>query len=249
MTLFSQKSQQMKSSTIIEMDAEKKNICLQWFQDAIDSDYGAATEEYLSSFPFPDKEKHNLTTFKQGIHSGKYSTLNEMLDFFGKEIKYITLILGSNSDVSLFIDGYLNELFKQLKKKVNSFKADQKQMVKNIQENIKILEGLSDKIPDNIEDFGKILDENEQVITMKISSMASVSRSAPIEDVEVLKKDIDNLKIDHRATDIAELIQFYQSPDTYGTENNDDDEIFKMDLSKLSDITLRKIQQYIRQIV
>ncbi|OHS97889.1 hypothetical protein TRFO_35825 [Tritrichomonas foetus] len=229
------------------MNELNKNKCIGWFRNAIDSEFGRATEKFLQTFPFPNHEKYGLESFLNKIENDQYISIYEMVEQFKKEKIIITSILGSASDVSLFIDGYLTELVIQLETQL--LHKNQIQNSIDFSEKIQSFKKLRDKFPNSAEEFIGIYGENDQPVIMKMDPVFSNARLASIDEIEDLKRKIDELPVDHNVTDIAELIQFYQPHDTYGTEDDEDDEVFKMDLSKLSEQSLKKIDQYIKQLV
>ena len=157
------------------LDSDTKARCVAWFKMQIASEYGKLAENFLDSFPFPKNEKHTLTAFLKTIEDNQYLSLAEMAEHFQSEVKFITSLLGSNSDPILFIKGYFYTLTKKIKNEL--LPAEEKMISEDMQKIYNEFSQFRSLIPNSREEF--IIFQNEASNNKAVDTNAMNDGSSP----------------------------------------------------------------------
>lgn len=127
-----------------------KDKLINFFKCEIKSELGKVAENFLCEFPFPNNEKHSLSNLIQTIEDGEYPDISNIIDAYEQETKYITSILGSQSDQALFISGYFSYLKDKYIEEISSSNSNEYSI---ILEKIQNFQSFLDKMPNNRDEF------------------------------------------------------------------------------------------------
>lgn len=127
-----------------------KDKLINFFKCEIKSELGTVAENFLCEFPFPNNEKHSLSALIQTIEDGEYPDISNIIDAYEQETKYITSILGSQSDQALFISGYFSYLKDKYIEEISSSNSNE---YSTILEKIQNFQSFLNKMPNNRDEF------------------------------------------------------------------------------------------------
>lgn len=227
------------------MNFSEKKACIEWFNEAINSKFGAVAETFLSTLSFPRNEKHTMYSFAKSIENDRFKSIEDMVYHFKQEVKYITSSIGSSSNATLYIQGYFKELIEKLE--FDFIKQEQKKLDFSLNEQMQLFERYGNDLPNDLNSFLKMSSESSYPTELELDVLPPPSNeNASTESVNKLDNQIKEIPNDHNLKHIAEIIQFYQNTSNDGDQNA---ESFKYDLSKLSEHTLNKINEYIEEIL
>lgn len=219
-----------------------KRDCLKWFDEVINSNYGALAESFLTSFTFPNSQKHTMISFTDLIINDSFKSVNEMISAFKLEIQTILSIIDCTTNAGKYIHGFFKELiekmdfdFCQNKRSIPDF---------DLQNQLNFFNQSLQQLPNDIESFYGARIKDNLPVPCKITSIypSDWTKTASMKDIEELNERLKDLPVDHNSTDIADIITFFEN---LHFNSNDDDEVFQYDLTKLSQKTLNKIKQYL----
>lgn len=227
------------------MNFSEKKVCIEWFNEAINSRFGAVAESFLLTFKFPRDEKHTMYSFAKSIEKDSFNSIEDMVIHFKKEVEFITTTLGCNTNAGLYIRGYFKELIEKLE--FDFMKQEPKKFDFSFNEQIQTFEQFGNDLPNDMNSFLKMKSESSYPTDLQLNPPRdSSNESASMESVNKLDNKIKEIPNDRNLKHIAEIIQFYQNTSNDGDQNA---ESFKYDLSKLSGHTLSKINEYIEKIL
>lgn len=227
------------------MDILEKKVCIEWFNEAINSKFGSIAEGFLSTFPFPRQEVHTMYSFAKSIENDCFSSIEDMIVHFKEEVSSVTTFLGCSSPATIYIRGYFKELIDKLE--IDFLGQGQRKLDFSSSELIDISENVGDDLPNDLNSFLKMSSESSYPTLLEINPIrTSTNDFAAKDSVQKLDNKLKDVPTDHNLTHIAEIIRFYQNTSNDGDEST---ESFKFDLSKLSENTLNKINEYIEEII
>ncbi|KAK8894187.1 hypothetical protein M9Y10_022620 [Tritrichomonas musculus] len=226
------------------MDFAEKKACIEWFDEAINSKFGAVAESFLLTLQ-DGNEKHTLYSFAKSIENGRFSSIEDMVIHFKEEVDSIITFLGCSSNAAIYIQGYFKELIEKLE--FDFLKQEKKKLDFDINEKMDFFEKIGKDLPNDLDSYLKMSSESSYPTMLELDPIQPMSNEiASTESVEQLNNQIKQVPTDQNLTHITEIIKFYQN--TSNDRDDEENELFKFDLSKLSEHTLNKINEYIGEI-